>query len=61
MPDGKPAGVRCIHLTENYRCELYHDPERPQVCAAFQASPDVCGSSRQEALALLAALELVTH
>jgi hypothetical protein len=60
MPDGKPAGVRCVHLSEAYLCKLYHDPERPPVCAAFQASPDVCGSSRAEALALLFALELAT-
>ena len=60
MPDGKPAGVRCIHLDENNLCRLYGDPRRPQVCIDFQAMPDVCGNSREEALRLLAEMERET-
>ena len=57
---GKPAGARCIHLTDDYCCRLYGDPRRPQVCVDFQAMPDVCGSSREEALRLLGEMERET-
>jgi Fe-S-cluster containining protein len=60
MPDGKPAGVRCVQLSENNLCMLYGDPRRPQVCIDFQAMPDVCGSSREEAMRLLEAMERET-
>ncbi|MCK4745386.1 MAG: YkgJ family cysteine cluster protein [Bacteroidales bacterium] len=57
MPDGKPAGVTCIHLADDYRCMIYDHPGRPEVCNDFKADPDVCGTSRQEAMTLLEALE----
>ncbi|MEZ5070474.1 MAG: YkgJ family cysteine cluster protein [Bacteroidales bacterium] len=57
MPDGKPAGVACIHLSEDFRCLIYDHPNRPKVCDAFQADPLVCGTSREEAIILLTALE----
>ena len=60
MPNGKPAGVRCIHLSADHLCLLYGDPRRPQICIDFQAMPDVCGSSREEAMRLLEAMERET-
>lgn len=57
MPDGKPAGVPCIHLDENFHCLIYDHPDKPDVCKKFLADPDVCGTSRKEALILLTALE----
>lgn len=57
MPHGKPAGTRCIHLTDDYMCGIYSHPDRPEVCDKFQADPDVCGVSRKEALILLTMLE----
>ncbi|RUO63039.1 YkgJ family cysteine cluster protein [Pseudidiomarina insulisalsae] len=60
MPAGKPAGIRCIHLTEKNLCGIFEHPERPQVCAAFAAEPSVCGTSRDEALILLTRLEQET-
>jgi uncharacterized protein len=57
MPDGKPAGVPCIHLASDYRCLIYDDPGRPGVCDRFQADKDVCGTSREEAMVLLGDLE----
>ena len=53
MPDGKPAGVRCLHLLEDYSCAIYQSGERPKVCSDFKAEPDFCGSSREEALRIL--------
>ena len=57
MPHGKPAGVRCVQLDEHFRCRLFGLAERPGVCDRFRAEAAVCGTSRDEALQLLAALE----
>jgi len=57
MPHGKPAGIPCIHLSEDFRCMIYDHPDKPAVCKKFQADPDVCGVSREEAMILLTALE----
>lgn len=56
MPGGKPAGVRCIHLTDDNKCALYGLPERPQVCRDFRADPEFCGSTRDEAMKILTGL-----
>lgn len=60
MPDGKPAGVPCIHLTDDYLCDLFNDPQRPLVCSGFQAEPEICGNNREEALHILTTLEKST-
>ncbi len=60
MPEGKPAGVRCIHLTQNLRCNLFERPERPTFCDRFRPEPDVCGTNRAEAMARLKWLESAT-
>jgi uncharacterized protein len=57
MPNGKPAGVVCIHLTEDFRCGIFNSPQRPEVCGKFQAEPLVCGQNREEALKILSGLE----
>jgi Fe-S-cluster containining protein len=61
MPDGKPAGVRCVHLAEDLRCGLWGDSRRPAVCAGFRAEPEVCGADRDEALRLIGELEAATR
>lgn len=60
MPDGKPAGVRCVQLTDDNRCALFGRPERPAVCAGFMAVDWVCAGGRAEALRVLGALEAAT-
>ena len=60
MPNGKPAGVRCIHLTSDNRCALFGKPERPEVCVRLRPSEEMCGHSAQEALVYLTFLERVT-
>jgi len=57
FPGGKPAGVPCPHLDVDYRCALFGLPERPAVCSSLRPEPDMCGSSRDEALAYLESLE----
>jgi len=60
MPHGKPAGVRCVQLLPDLRCALFGRPERPAVCASLRPEPAMCGSSRNQALDHLAALEAAT-
>ena len=61
MPQGKPAGVRCVQLDDDDRCRLFGRPERPAFCASLRPSADMCGTDRDEAMALLAALEAATR
>ncbi len=58
MPEGKPAGVPCVHLAPDRRCRLFGDPRRPAFCGAFEPEPAFCGSGSEEAEVLLAALEI---
>jgi Fe-S-cluster containining protein len=60
MPHGKPAGVRCIHLTRDNRCKLFGKPERPGVCVRLQPSEELCGHSAREAFVRLRSLERAT-
>jgi uncharacterized protein len=61
MPDGKPAGVRCVQLTPDNRCAIFASPERPACCAGLQPAVDMCGSSREHALVWLETLEVATR
>ncbi|WP_460760034.1 YkgJ family cysteine cluster protein [Lysobacter fragariae] len=61
MPHGKPAGIPCVQLDENYRCRLFGKPERPAFCASLQPQASMCGADRDEALAWIATLERVTQ
>lgn len=60
MPQGKPAGVRCIHLTHHHLCGIFGQPGRPPVCTDFTFDLMVCGTSRSEALSQLQWLEQAT-
>ncbi len=60
MPAGKPAGVRCVQLTDDNRCRLFGLSERPAVCRGFQPAPDTCGASRLQALAMIDWMERAT-
>lgn len=61
MPQGKPAGVRCVQLDDEERCRLFGRPERPAVCAGLQPLAAMCGESRAEAMAWLTQLEVLTQ
>lgn len=60
MPDGKPAGVRCVQLMDDLRCAIFDSPERPAVCGSFRAMAEMCGTTPEEALGYLAELERAT-
>lgn len=56
MAGGKPAGVRCIHLQDDFRCAIYSDPAKPKVCSDFIAEPEFCGKDQAEAMRILYSL-----
>jgi len=59
-PNGKPAGVACVQLDEQWRCRLFGRPERPAVCASLRPDAQMCGGSREHALRWLGWLEQAT-
>jgi uncharacterized protein len=60
MPQGKPAGVRCVQLDEANRCRLFGRPERPAFCGGLQPSQEMCGQTREQAMVWIRSLERAT-
>ncbi|MBV7337657.1 YkgJ family cysteine cluster protein [Chloroflexi bacterium TSY] len=60
MPQGKPAGMRCIQLTDDNRCQLFGRPERPAVCRSLRPSFEMCGTSNDAAIMWLTEMEEAT-
>jgi uncharacterized protein len=56
MPEGKPAGVRCIHLLPDYKCDIYNNPDKPKACTDFKPELEFCGETQEEALKILSSL-----
>lgn len=61
MPDGKPAGVRCIQLDAQGLCQIFGHLSRPAVCLSLNASVEMCGDSSAAAIRWLDALESATR
>jgi uncharacterized protein len=57
MEKGKKAGIRCNHLTDEYQCDIFESPLRPNVCVGFKPELLICGNSREEAISILSSLE----
>ncbi|KAB2824477.1 YkgJ family cysteine cluster protein [Aliivibrio finisterrensis] len=60
MPNGKPAGVRCVQLNDENLCDLFGKAQRPQVCHQFKACPNVCGTTPEQAIKIITELESMT-
>lgn len=60
MPNGKPSGVRCVQLTDDNRCKLFGQPERPEVCNRLRPELEMCGENAEQAYAYLIRLEELT-
>lgn len=60
MPEGKPAGVRCVQLDDKGFCRLFGSPERPGVCVSLKPSAEMCGHDAGYALNFLEILEKAT-
>jgi len=61
MPQGKPAGVRCVQLAEDNRCRIFGHPDRPAFCAGLQPSAEMCGPDARYAMRWLTELEIATR
>lgn len=61
MPTGKPANEPCANLDlSTYFCQIWESEDYPKHCRGFLPCEDVCGASREEALVLIAELEVLT-
>ena len=61
MPNGKPAGMRCVQLDERNACRIFGMPERPPVCSGLRPTQSMCGDNREQAMAFLQQLETLTR
>lgn len=64
MPQGKPAGVRCVQLDDALRCRIFGHPSRPAVCGQLRPSLEMCGppdDGGAHARRYLARLEQITR
>lgn len=57
MPNGKPAGVKCLHLTTEGLCSLFNTSQRPEICSKFRAERAICGDKKEDAYRNIALLE----
>ncbi len=60
MPNGKPAGVRCIQLDQHNLCKIFGHSERPAVCQSLKPSNEMCGETQSFAMMYLTKLERMT-
>lgn len=60
MPEGKPAGVRCVQLTDENKCRLFGKSNRPAFCGGLQPAQEMCGENPGQAMAYLEDLEKAT-
>ena len=61
MPGGKPAGVRCVQLSDDNRCLIFGQPTRPAACNALTPTAEMCGETFEHAMIYLTWLEEVTR
>ena len=61
MPNGKPAGERCVQLLDDARCAIFGSAERPDVCRDFMPDIEICGDTKQQAIDTITFLEIATH
>lgn len=56
----KPAGAVCTHLDADMLCGIFGTAARPACCSGLRPSDEMCGDSREHALAWLGKLEKAT-
>ena len=50
MEGGKPAGVRCVQLSEDNRCRIFGSERRPGVCSSLRPNIEMCGCNSDDAM-----------
>ena len=61
MPQGKPAGVRCVQLDDALRCRIFGQPSRPAVCGQLRPSLEMCGPVADQGAHALRYLTQLEH
>lgn len=61
MEGGKPAGARCVQLSDDNRCGIFGSDRRPAVCSSLRPSNEMCGNSTREAMLILTEWEQDTR
>ena len=61
MEGGKPAGARCVQLSDDNRCGIFGSDRRPAVCSSLRPSNEMCGNSASEAMLILTGWEQDTR
>lgn len=61
MPEGKPAGIRCVQLNSDMSCKIFGQPERPAVCESLKPCEEMCQDSKENALIYIKWLEEQTN
>jgi len=61
LPQGKPAGTRCVQLASDGRCKLFGHASRPAICVRLEPSEEMCGQSDAHAYRYLNWLEEATR
>ena len=61
MQNGKPAGIRCVQLSDDNRCRLFGSDLRPAVCGSLRPSSEMCGDSAAKAMERLTEWEQATQ
>lgn len=66
-PKGKPSGTVCKNMETSFKegqvlftCSLWDTPWFPKICKDFQATSDLCGASRNEAIVNIIEWEYLT-
>lgn len=49
-----------MQLTEENRCKLFGQSERPEICIRLRPNQEMCGNNMEDAMAYLSELEILT-
>lgn len=61
MPNGKPAGVRCVNLDDSNNCTIHNTNQYPAICRSFPADLEMCGLNNAHAYRYIEELERKTR
>ena len=61
MPNGKPAGVRCVNLDDSNNCTIHNSAQYPSICRSFPADIAMCGITNEHANKYIEEMEKFTQ
>lgn len=60
MPNGKPAGVRCVNLDDANNCTIHNTKLYPAICRSFPTDKEMCGTTNEYAYKYIEEMENTT-